>query len=417
MRVLHILDQSLPLHSGYTFRTASILREQRARGWETLHLTTPRQGGTSDDAEEADGFRFLRTRHAAGWLSRIPVVGSYLDEMRSTERRIEQIARSERPDVLHAHSPVLNAIPALRVGRRLGIPVLYEVRACWEDAAVDHGSTTEGSLRYRATRALETFALRRADAVTVICDGLRREFEARGIPPGKITVIPNAVEVDKFTFGVKPDQTLRERLGMGGGARIIGFVGSFYAYEGLDLLLQAFALLRPKQSSLRVLLVGGGPQEAALKALAGRLGIAGQVVFTGRVPHAEVQRYYEQIDVLAYPRYSMRLTELVTPLKPLEAMAQGRSFVASDVGGHRELIRDGETGMLFRAGNVAALAAAIDAALGQGSVQREQMLGQARRFVETQRTWRQSVSGYAPVYSRLMAQAGSAAPAQPVNER
>lgn len=416
MRVLHILDQSLPLHSGYTFRTASILREQRARGWETLHLTTPRQGRTSDDAEEADSFKFLRTRHADGWLSRIPVVGSYLDEMRSTERRIEQIARSERPDILHAHSPVLNALPALRVGRRLGIPVLYEVRACWEDAAVDHGSTTEGSLRYWATRALETFALRRADAVTVICDGLRREFEGRGIPPGKITVIPNAVEVDKFTFGVKPVPALREHLGMGG-ARIIGFVGSFYAYEGLDLLLEAFALLRPKHSSLRVLLVGGGPQEAALKALAGRLGIAEQVVFAGRVPHAEVQRYYEQIDVLAYPRYSMRLTELVTPLKPLEAMAQGRSFVASDVGGHRELIRDGETGMLFRAGNVEALAAAIDAALGQDSVQREQMLGQARRFVETQRTWRQSVSCYAPVYSRLMAQAGSAATAQPVNER
>jgi PEP-CTERM/exosortase A-associated glycosyltransferase len=416
MRVLHILDQSLPLHSGYTFRSAAILREQRARGWETLHLTTPRQGASNGDAEVADGLTFLRTPHAPGWLSRLPGVGHYLDEMRSTARRIEQIVRSERPDILHAHSPVLNALPALGVGRRLGIPVVYEVRACWEDAAVDHGSTAEGSLRYRATRALETHALRRADAVTVICEGLRREFEARGVAPAKITVIPNAVEVDTFAFGVKPDPALRARLGLAG-ARVIGFVGSFYAYEGLDLLLHAFAQLRPMHPELRVLLVGGGPQEPALKALAAALGIAEQVVFTGRVPHAEVQRYYEQIDVLAYPRHAMRLTDLVTPLKPLEAMAQGRSFVASDVGGHQELIRDGETGMLFRAGQVDALAAAIGAALGQGAAAREQMLRQARQFVETQRTWRQSVARYAPVYTQLLARGGAAPATQAVNGR
>ena len=100
-----------------------------------------------------------------------------------------------------------------------------------------------------------------------------------------------------------------------------------------------------------MLLVGGGPQEAALQAQAQQLGVPDKVVFTGRVPHAEVQRYYDLIDVLAYPRHSMRLTELVTPLKPLEAMAQGRLLVASDVGGHQELIRDGETGSLFRAGD------------------------------------------------------------------
>ena len=416
MRILHILDQSLPLHSGYTFRTASILREQRARGWETLHLTTPRQGPAPADSEVADGLIFLRTSHSPGWLSRVPAIGEYLDEMRSTARRIEHIARTERPDILHAHSPVLNALPTLRVGRRLGIPVVYEVRACWEDAAVDHGSTTEGSLRYRATRALETRALRQADAVTVICDGLRREFESRGVPAGKITLVPNAVEVEKFTFGVKADPELRERLGMRD-ARIIGFVGSFYGYEGLDLLLKAFALLRSRHQGLRVLLVGGGPQEAPLKALADSLGISDQVVFTGRVPHAEVQRYYEQIDVLAYPRHSMRLTELVTPLKPLEAMAQGRMFVASDVGGHRELVRDGETGMLFRAGSVEALASAIDTALGQDDARRSQMLRQARQFVETQRTWRQSVAQYAPVYSRLLASSGSALFAQSVNGR
>jgi glycogen synthase len=411
MRILHILDHSLPQHSGYTFRTASILREQRARGWETLQLTTPRHGAAAAAVEQADGWTFHRTPHSPGPLSRWPGVGPYLDEMRSTTLRIEELARSERPDILHAHSPVLNALPALRVGRRLGIPVVYEVRACWEDAAVDHGTTTEGSLRYRATRALETHALRRADAVTVICDGLRREFEGRGIDAAKITMIPNAVDVDGFVFGATPDPALRAQLGLGN-ATVLGFVGSFYAYEGLDLLLKAFVPMREARPDLRILLVGGGPQEDALKAQAVRLGIEAAVTFTGRVPHAQVQRYYDQIDMLVYPRHSMRLTELVTPLKPLEAMAQGRIFVASDVGGHRELVEHGDTGFLFPAGSAESLAQAVDAAL-QRKGEWEAMRLRARRFVESQRTWARSVAAYAPVYERLVAQRAGLASARP----
>lgn len=401
MRILHVLDHSLPKHSGYTFRTASILREQRARGWETVHLTTPRHGAAPSDPEIADGWTFQRTPHSPGWRSRIPGVGPYWDEMRSTTRRLLALARDCRPQILHAHSPVLDAIPALRVGNALGVPVVYEVRAFWEDAAVDHGTTTQGSPRYRATRALETYALRRADAVTVICEGLRHDIVERGIPADKITVIPNAVDVEEFGVSRPPDPALRERLGLAG-AFVVGFVGSFYAYEGLDLLLAATAELAPHIRDLRVLLVGGGPQEAALKAQADRLGLRDRIVFTGRVPHDEVQRYYEQIDLLAYPRHSMRLTELVTPLKPLEAMAQGKVIVASDVGGHRELVRDGDTGFLFRAGSVEALAQAVRSALARRH-EWAAIRVQGRRFVEAERTWALSVARYAPVYERLIA--------------
>lgn len=417
MRILHILDHSLPTHSGYTFRTASILREQRLRGWETLHLTSPRHGESTVTSEEVGDWVFHRTPFYPGKMARVPAVGIYLDEMAATTRRLEDLARRERPDVLHAHSPVLDALPALRVGRRLGIPVVYEVRACWEDAAVDHGSTTEGSVRYRATRALETFALKRADAVTVICEGLRREFEGRGIPPDKITIIPNAVEVDTFAFtdGPDPDPQLRAKLGLGD-STVLGFVGSFYAYEGLDLLLRAFAQLRARRTDLRVLLVGGGPQDEALRALANELGVANEVVFTGRVPHADVQHYYDQIDLLAYPRHSMRLTELVTPLKPLEAMAQGRIFIASDVGGHRELVREGDTGYLFRSGSVDALAQAVETALARRD-EWSAMRKRARHFVETERTWAQSVARYAPVYERLLARSRAGVASKPAEGR
>jgi PEP-CTERM/exosortase A-associated glycosyltransferase len=407
MRILHILDHSLPLHSGYSFRTAAILREQRALGWETFHLTTPKQGPCGADEEVADGWTFHRTPLRSGVLGGLPVVGRYLAEMRSTAERLEQLVERLQPDVLHAHSPVLNALPALWVGRRRHLPVVYEMRASWEDAAVDHGSTHEGSVRYRLSRSLESYALRRADAVTTICEGLRQDIVSRGIDPHRVTVIPNAVDVEDFAFGVPADAELRNRLGLDG-ATVIGFAGSFYGYEGLDLLLDAAARLAPQRPELRVLLVGGGPQEQALREQAAQLGLTERVIFTGRVPHSQVQRYYELIDVLAYPRQSMRLTELVTPLKPLEAMAQGRMFVASNVGGHRELVHDEKTGTLFPAGDTAALAEAIANVLDNRN-DWAAMLQRARRFVEGDRTWARSVVRYGEVYARVLAARGRTA--------
>jgi len=396
LRILHVLDHSLPLHSGYTFRTLAILREQRALGWDTMQLTTPKQGASAERRQTIDGWSFERTpNHGAE---------SLLAQMRLTAGRLDQLVGDLRPDVIHAHSPVLNALPSLWIGRRRRVPVVYEMRASWEDAAVDHGSTAEGSARYRFSRALESFALRRADQVTTICEGLRRDIVARGIPDERVTVIPNAVDVASFRFGVPPDADLRRQLGLDG-ATVLGFAGSFYGYEGIHVLIEAARRMLPRHPNLRVLLVGGGPQEDRLKAQAEAAGLGAHVIFTGRVPHAEVQRYYELIDVLAYPRLSMRLTELVTPLKPLEAMAQGRMFVASDVGGHRELVRDRDTGFLFRANDPAALEAALEEVLARRDLW-PQIRAQARRFVEIERTWSASVARYAEVYRRALNRPG-----------
>lgn len=398
LRILHVLDHSIPLHSGYTFRTLSILREQRKLGWETVHLTTPKQGPATHLQEEVDGLVFYRTRSKPGT--------GLLTQMWQTWRRLAAVIAKVQPDIIHAHSPVLNALPSLWAGRRFNLPVVYEMRASWEDAAVDHGTTVEGSVRYRLSRALESFALRRADQITTICEGLRGDIAARGIPDERITVIPNAVDADMFRFGVEADPDLRRSLRLDN-ATVIGFAGSFYGYEGLDLLLEAARRLLPRHPNLRILLVGGGPQEGNLKAQAVAAGLQDRVIFAGRVPHAEVQRYYELIDVLAYPRLPIRLTELVTPLKPLEAMAQGRIFVASDVGGHRELIRHGETGFLFPAGNAVALENAIDQVLAQREIW-PQVRAKARHFVEQERTWASSVARYGEVYRRSLASHGRA---------
>lgn len=400
MRILHILDHSIPLHSGYTFRTRAILEQQRALGFETFHLTSAKQKGPAVLVEDVDGFRFFRTPQPRHWYSSLPLLNQFAI-VDSLAKRLGEVVEEVRPDILHAHSPALNGLAALRVAHWTGLPVVYECRAFWEDAAVDHGTSREGGLRYRATHALETYVFKRARAVTTICEGLRTDIIARGVPAEKVTVIPNAVDIQRFQFEVAPDPELREQLGLAG-KTVLGFIGSFYAYEGLPLLLEALPRILGERPELKLLLVGGGPQELQLKELAHRMQLADHIIFSGRVPHDQVQKYYDQVDIFVYPRYSMRLTELVTPLKPLEAMAQGRLVVASDVGGHKELIADRKTGWLFKAGDAEDLARTVLDLLARPALWPE-IKRAGRQYVEQERNWPASVRRYRGIYEALRA--------------
>lgn len=402
MKILHVLDHSIPLHSGYTFRTRAILDRQRHMGWETAHLTSAKHNapaGVDGGEEEIDGLLFHRSRSPDGMLARLPLLDQWA-VVQATLARLREVIPQERPDILHAHSPALNGLAAVRAGREFNLPVVYEIRAFWEDAAVDHGTSREGDLRYRLTRGLETHVVRRAAAVTTICEGLRCDLIARGIASDKITVIPNAVDIERFEFDLPRDEALAAELGLEHSV-VLGFIGSFYAYEGLALLLEAMPGLLQARDDIRLLLVGGGPQAEALQARTSELGLEEKVKFVGRVPHDQVHRYYGLVDAFVYPRLPMRLTELVTPLKPLEAMAQGKLVVASDVGGHRELIADGVTGQLFRAGDAEALRQAVLALLDDRD-RWPQRRAAGRRFVEEERNWTASVARYRPVYERLL---------------
>jgi len=398
MKILHVFDHSIPLQSGYTFRSRAILREQGRRGWQTVHVTSGKHGKVTASVETVDGLAFNRTAPPAPWVDRLPVLNQ-LAILTALKTRVKDVIARERPDVVHAHSPAINGAAALLAARELGVPVVYEIRAFWEDAAVDHGTAVEGGLRYRLTRALETWVVRNANAVFTICEGLRADLAQRGVPEAKITVIPNAVDAEHFQFGLPRDRELAQTLGIGD-SPVLGFIGSFYAYEGIVDLVKALPEVVKRLPELRVLLVGGGPCHAEVTALVRELGLERTVIVTGRVPHAEVDRYYSLVDVFCYPRRPMRLTELVTPLKPLEAMAQGRLVLASDVGGHKELIRHGETGWLFRAGDQAALAAGI-VGMFEARERWPALREAGRRFVETERNWPVSVANYAPVYERV----------------
>ncbi|HEV7312887.1 TIGR04063 family PEP-CTERM/XrtA system glycosyltransferase [Sphingopyxis sp.] len=396
-RILHVLDHSLPAHSGYTFRTRALMKAQAAKGWAVAGVTGVRHPDPGPDGETVDGLTFYRTPPIAP--ARAPI--REWREIGALAKRVEALAKEWKPDVLHAHSPVLDGLAALRVGKKLGIPVIYEIRAFWEDAAVGNGTGREGSLRYRLTKHLETHAVKSADAVAVICEGLRGDLIARGIDAHKITVSPNGVDLDLFGDPPPRDDALAETLGLAAEDAVIGYIGSFYDYEGIDDLIAAMPALVAVQPRARLLLVGGGPMEGALKAQAAASPAAAHIHFVGRVPHTEVERYYSLIDILAYPRKKMRLTDLVTPLKPLEAMAQGKLVAASSVGGHRELIEDGVTGTLFAPDDPAAIADALARLLENRAMWPERRRT-ARIFVETHRNWSSNILRYEPVYQRLL---------------
>ena len=396
--ILHVLDHSLPLHSGYTFRTRAILRAQLARGWEVRGITGHRHSATGPLEELVDGLHFHRTPGAPATGN--PVLREWRDIAAHADA-IEALVQQWRPDIIHAHSPVLNAIAAQRVAKRHGIPLVYEIRAFWEDAAVGNGTGTEGSPRYWLTRQLETHAVRNADAVAVICEGLRSDLATRGIDPAKIIVSPNGVDMDQFGTPVARNPALTAQLGLEG-ADVVGFIGSFYDYEGLDDLIAAMPRLVRARPKAKLLLVGGGPCGQVLRDQALASPFADHIVFVGRVPHDQVENYYAQIDILAYPRKAMRLTDLVTPLKPLEAMAQGQLVAASSVGGHRELIEDGVTGTLFPPDDPAGMAAALAGLFADRTIWDERR-ALARAFVERERNWSSNILRYEPVYQRLLA--------------
>jgi PEP-CTERM/exosortase A-associated glycosyltransferase len=416
MKILHILDHSLPLHSGYTFRSHNIFNAQRNRGWNPVIVTSPKHEeswkGVWEPQEQISGFRYYRTGAISNNI--IPFKAE-LQLMRALSKRIQEVAHREKPDIIHAHSPVLNAIPALWAGRKLAIPVVYEIRAFWEDAAVDHGTYAEGSWKYKLTKSIETRVCKKADQVAVICNGLKNDLSKRGISSQKITPVFNGINPDDFR-PCEPDAEYQKAWNLKG-KTVIGFIGSFYRYEGLDLLVKAFARLASQLPSfqpsnpptlqasqlpsLTLLLVGGGEMENELKAQIKNLHLEDKVIMPGRIPHDRIPGVYALVDILAYPRYSMRLTELVTPLKPLEAMAMGKALIASDVGGHKELIRHNKTGLLFQAGNETALANAIKRILDDDSL-RKNLESQCPSWVREHHTWEKTTSVYQDIYAKVL---------------
>jgi PEP-CTERM/exosortase A-associated glycosyltransferase len=276
---------------------------------------------------------------------------------------------------------------------------VYEIRAFWEDAGVDHRTFAERSWKYKVVRFVESWACRKADHVAVLCSGLKKDLIQRGISPDKLTIISNGVDPDQFG-SANVDQEYQQTWQLDG-RTTIGFIGSFYRYEGLDLLVKAFSRVARVNPDVILLFVGGGETENELRNLVAQLSVEKQVIFGGRIAHNRIPGVYALMDVMVYPRYSVRLTELVTPLKPLEAMAMGKMIIASDIEGHREMIQHGKTGILFPPSEPEALAQALLTVINNPGM-RGSIGSCASEWVRQNRSWEKTTEPYGSIYSRVM---------------
>jgi glycogen(starch) synthase len=398
LKVLHVLEYSRPNISGYSLRSDAIIRHQRQIGITTNQLTSQRYQEFKALEEDVDGVVYQRTEKSTSFLTKIPFV-NYLLHINHLAKRIEKAVLADKPDVIQTHSPMFNALAAVKVGKKYNIPVTYEVRALWEDAAVDTGKTTEGSFKYRTIKAIEQRAFETVDAVSCICEGLKTDIIKRGIPEHKLFVTPNAVDINNFKPSYQRDSELEKKFNLSG-KKVVAFVGTFFKYEGLSYAIEAMKTITKTRNDIHLLLVGAGNEFENLQKQVADAKLSEWVTFAGRVPFDQVSRYYSLADVMVFPRESIRLTELVTPLKPLESMAQFKPVIASDIGGHRELIVDGSTGFLFPADDAQALANKIISTIDDNELL-SKVSEAGLIYVQNDRNWLNTAKQYLPVYQKL----------------
>ena len=400
-RVLHLVNDALPASSaGYTIRTHEIARAQKAAGLDP-HVVT--RCGYPVTQGRIDG-RLLIMLDGIPYHRLLPWhMPGHADA--ASDLGLDMAARltgQVQPAVLHAASNYANAQIALALGKRYGLPVVYEVRGFWEDTWLSRhpdGQDLASSELYRRNRDLETRCMLAADLVVTLGEAMRDEIVARGVPAGKVLIVPNAVSAE-FLQPLPDASALRAALGIGPGEHVVGVVSSLVPHEGIGTLLEAARLLKDRGLPVRVLIVGDGPERAALQRQAAGLGLGEAAIFTGRVPAAKVREFHALLDVFVVPRTPDRVCQLVTPLKPVEAMASGLCVVTSDVKALAEIIKPDVTGALTIPQDPLALADTLELLVCSPDIRRK--LGDnAREWVARDRTWAHNAARYRDAYARL----------------
>ena len=396
-RVLYLMHASPPHHNnGYCIRSHGILRAMKQRG-ETDIVAMTRPGypydtkGVSASLEsEVDGIEYLRL---SGADISVDSLTRYIEKSAlSISKAIDRYGIS----TIHASSSYTTALPALIASRRAGIPFIYEVRGLWEVTRGSIDPSWYGSDRYRLDRDMETLVASNADRVVTITRALEMELIRRGVDGEKIVVVPNGVDSDIFT-PMDGEYESIENLPAAGECPIVGYIGSIVEYEGLDDLLEALYILKNRGVACRMVIVGDGRASEHLQSRAKELGISDFVVFTGRIPFEEVVSYYSAVDIAVYPRKAVKVCEMVSPLKPLEAMAMGKAILASDVDAMREMFSDGETALLYTKGDIEDLARKLEILVTDSGL-RSSLGAKAREWVESERRWKDIVADYEKIY-------------------
>jgi glycosyltransferase involved in cell wall biosynthesis len=399
------MDHSLPKTDGYAIRAKYMLEAQAVSGHQVTVLTSPSQGPEAADMQ-VGGVSYRRSHYSKVEKKMAGLGGKHLVFGRATARGLSALLARDNFDLVHAHTPFTVARIALREARRRRLPFVYEKRNLWEESARARGKTSGRWPWFQVARAMDRWVTLRADAVCTITEALKTHTVNLGAHSDRVFVVGNGVDTSAFAPRPAPVD-LRARCAAGGNF-VIGFVGSFFSFEGLPTLVEAFARLRPRYPGARLVLVGDGEDRAKIERLAVKLNLGQSIWLVGSVPHARVVDFYAAMDVLVYPRYRSMLTDMISPLKPLEPMAMAKCVLGSDVSGIRELLRDGEAGLLFSAGEPGASPGALEAKLElllSGQVNASAMGGKAREHVFAHRQWRQMAQAYEGAYQCARARA------------
>jgi len=404
-RVLYVASSSLPHHAtGYTQRTHALLKSLRNRGVEIHCVTRPGYPKDRPDRKDVPG-SYIHD------VDRIPyelLPGVHRREVPPDEYitrsadAIERKARELRPAVIHAASNHEAGLPALIAARRLGLPFIYEVRGLWEYTAASKRPNWEQTERFEFEMRLESLIVQQADAVLTLTGALADELIRRGAEPGKIALAPNAIHPEEFELLSRND-SLAESLGLKPSDFVVGYVGAIVKYEGLEDLLTALSLLRTDFPSIRALLVGGGDDLDRLKAMATEIGVDDVCIFTGRVTPSQAKEHLALLDTVVLPRKPYPVCQLVSPLKPMEAMAAGIPLVVSDVGALKEMVRENETACVHKSGDPQSLANQIRR-LVEDPAFRRSLAEEGRNQAVARHTWARVSDEVLASYDRVGAQ-------------
>lgn len=444
MKVLHVLANSPPDVNGYAVRTHGLMKAYSTLpNIDVIGLTSPWYPEKDSMARsiEMDGIVYRRCLHPARmesikeyglkWTAsrgKKRIAGSegfaskpvwkraaslafkplrpgwaWIEErilFKHFTKKIIEIAKSEKADIIHAHVPYRVGIPAMRAARELGLPFVYEMRGMWEESAVASGRWKAGGLAHRRFRRLETKALKSANSVICISETLRKEAISRGVSSEKITVVPNAVELKNDAEESELFHEMRVKLE---GKLVIGYIGSLRELEGVDLTAEAASILISQGLDVKLFVLSSESGQEDLRNYCMELGISDSSFIVGPVPHNKVAPFYDLIDIFVVSRPDFTVTKLVTPLKPFEAMRGECAVLVSDLPALSEIVNDGVTGRLFKSGDVEDLANCIEELCREGD-QRKRLGQAAKAWVEENRTWSSVIDSVPSLYEELIKQ-------------
>ena len=404
-RVMYVLHNSLPYNSGgYATRGHGLMCGVKDLGWDVQVVTRrgyphDRKGMgdlPTDPLQVIDSVpyhRLIELEKGYGQINIASYLKSYANHL--AEKVIEL-----RPSILHAASNHLNGLVTNAVARHFGIPSIYEVRGLWEITRISRQPGFEGTEYFEMMSRLEAQSAREANVVFTITHALADEMRSRVPSLDNIGFLPNGVHSDRFV-PIEPDLDLKTALGMSPETVVLGYIGSLVSYEGLDLLIESLSLVKNLTSTpFKLMIVGDGAYMEKLQKLTEDLALNDDVMFVGRVPHEEVERYYSIVDIAPFPRLPQPVTEMVSPLKPFEAMAMEKAVLSSNVQALSEIVQHEKTGILFEKGNYEDLAHKLGEMISNTDLR--QTLGKnARVWVSENRDWSEISTKLGEAYNEL----------------